>query len=69
MTCHGGCVGGAGQPHALKAVKEERRNGLYEVDRNAPFKRAEYNPNAFNLRNGYNEEERHHLFHVSYVKD
>ena len=69
MTCPGGCVGGAGQPHALKAVKDERRNGLYEVDRNAPFKRAEYNPNAANLRNGYSEEERHHLFHISYVKD
>ncbi len=69
MTCPGGCVGGAGQPHALKPVKDERRNGLYEVDRNAPFKRAEYNPNAANLRNEYSEEERHHLFHVSYVKD
>ena len=69
MTCPGGCVGGAGQPHALKAVKDERRTGLYEVDRNAPFKRAEYNPNAANLRNEYSEEMRHHLFHVSYVKD
>ena len=69
MTCPGGCVGGAGQPHALKAVKDERRNGLYEVDRTAPFKRAEYNPNAANVKNAYSEEERHHLFHVSYVKD
>ena len=69
MTCPGGCVGGAGPPHALKAVKDERRNGLYEVDRTAPFKRAEYNPNAANVKNAYSEEERHHLFHVSYVKD
>ena len=69
MTCPGGCVGGAGQPHALKAVKDERREGLYSVDRTASFKRAEYNPNVANIRSQYTEEERHHMLHVSYVKD
>ena len=68
MTCQGGCVGGAGQPHALNAVKKERRDGLYSVDRTAPFKRAEYNPSVVSLMNEYSEEERHHLLHVSYVK-
>ena len=68
MTCPGGCVGGAGQPHALKSVKEERRQGLYNVDKEAPFKRAEFNHTAVSALNEYSEEERHHLLHVSYRK-
>ena len=68
MTCPGGCVGGAGQPHAKQAVKEQRREGLYNVDRTAPFKRAEYNHTAVSVLNEYSEEERHHLLHISYEK-
>jgi len=66
MTCPGGCVGGAGQPHGLKADKAERREGLYRTDRYAPFKRAEYNPVVRSAVEGYSEEERHHLLHVTY---
>ena len=50
-------------------MKDERREGLYSVDRTASFKRAEYNPNVANIRSQYTEEERHHMLHVSYVKD
>ena len=69
MTCQGGCVGGAGQPHGLKAQKDARRKGLYSSDRSAPFKRAEYNHTVVTLLDEYTPEERHHLLHVSYVKD
>jgi len=66
MTCPGGCVGGAGQPHGLKQTKQDRAEGLYDIDRVAPFKRAEYNPVVKTMREDYTEEERHHLLHVHY---
>ena len=69
MTCPGGCVGGAGQPHGLKQVKQERAEGLYDIDRVAPFKRAEYNPVVASYRKEYSEEELHHLLHVTYGKE
>lgn len=69
MTCQGGCIGGAGQPHGLRQDKRERSSGLYDLDRAAPFKRAERNPfvNAF-LRE-YTSEHRHELLHVSYLQE
>ena len=66
MTCPGGCVGGAGQPHGLMPVKKERAEGLYNIDRSAPFKRAERNPVVKDFLTHYTEEERHHLLHVHY---
>ena len=69
MTCPGGCVGGAGQPHGLKPAKEARREGLYRTDRFAPFKRSEYNPVVKSAVEGYSEEELHHLLHVKYERE
>ena len=69
MTCQGGCVGGAGQPHALLTRKQRRADGLYEVDRTAPFKRAERNPSVLNILEKLGQEERHELLHVNYVKE
>ena len=66
MTCPGGCVGGAGQPHGLKGTKEARREGLYRTDRFAPFKRAEYNPVLKGVRDDFTDEELHNLLHVKY---
>ena len=66
MTCPGGCVGGAGQPHGLMPTKKERTEGLYNIDRSAPFKRAERNPVVKSFLENYSEEERHHLLHVHY---
>jgi len=69
MTCPQGCVGGAGQPHGLKAEKKARADGLYAIDSKAAFKRAEYNPIVAAMRKEMTEEQRHHLLHVSYVKE
>jgi NADH-quinone oxidoreductase subunit G len=69
MTCPGGCVGGAGQPHGLKGAKDARREGLYRTDRFAPFKRAEYNPVLKGVRDEYTQEELHHLLHVKYRQE
>ena len=69
MTCQGGCVGGAGQPYGLKAVKEVRGEGLHQIDNAAMFKRAERNPIVTQLLSEMDEEKAHRLLHVSYVKE
>ena len=69
MTCQGGCVGGAGQPHGMKQDKADRAEGLYNLDRMAPFKRAERNPVVASFLQGLDEEKRHALLHVDYVKE
>jgi NADH-quinone oxidoreductase subunit G len=69
MTCAGGCVGGAGQPHALKAKKDERGAGLYKVDTMSMMKRAERNPVVAKMLEEYGEHRCHELLHVSYVKE
>ena len=66
MTCQGGCVGGAGQPHGLKATKEKRGDGLHQSDNAAMFKRAERNPIVVRMMAEYGEERCHELLHVSY---
>ena len=69
MTCQGGCVGGAGQPHGLRQDKADRAEGLYNIDRSAPIKRAERNPVVASFLGEMDEEKRHELFHVSYMKE
>ena len=69
MSCQGGCVGGAGQPHALHATKVQRGEGLYTLDHQAMFKRAEKNPVVVQMMKSLGEEKLHELLHVSYVKD
>ncbi len=66
MTCQGGCVGGAGQPYGLTAVKQKRKQGLYDTDASALFKRAEKNPIVTTLLDKYGEERCHELLHVHY---
>ena len=66
MTCKTGCVGGAGQPHGLAAVKRQRAAGLYEADRAALIKRSERNPIVAELLEGELKEDAHELLHVHY---
>ena len=66
MTCKTGCVGGAGQPHGLQAIKNQRAGGLYEADRTALIKRSERNPIAVELLEGPIQGRTHELLHVHY---
>ena len=66
MTCQGGCVGGAGQPYGLSAVKKERGNGLYAADASALFKRAEKNPVVTAMLAEFGPEWCHDHLHVHY---
>ena len=45
MTCQGGCVGGAGQPHALLTRKQRRPDGPLQACRAQPVG-AEYSGEA-----------------------
>ena len=69
MTCHGGCVGGAGQPEGLNPVKIKRGDGLHAIDDSSMIKRAERNPVVTGLLKEMGEEKAHELLHVSYVKE
>ncbi len=69
MTCQGGCVGGAGQPHGLKAQKEKRAAGLYEADRRATIKRSEGNPIVKEMYETILKGRAHELLHVHYGKE
>jgi NADH-quinone oxidoreductase subunit G len=69
MACPGGCVGGAGQPAALKSEKEGRGRGLYAADRMSAIKRSEENPLMMNLYNGMLKGRVHELLHVHYMKE
>ncbi len=68
MTCRGGCVGGAGQPHGLKAQKDIRAEGLYEVDRSSLIKSSERNPIIKEMYAGVLNGRNHELLHVHYGK-
>ena len=65
MTCKGGCVGGAGQPYGLTAVKNQRAGGLYDTDRRALIKSSERNPIAMRVLDEL-QEKTHELLHVHY---
>jgi NADH-quinone oxidoreductase subunit G len=66
MTCKTGCVGGAGQPHALIPQKRQRAEGLYEADRGAMIQNSEFNPIVKDLYEHGLAERAHELLHVHY---
>ena len=69
MSCKTGCVGGAGQPSALTAVKQRRAGGLYDIDSLAFMKRAGYNPVMREMYDTVLKDRTHELFHVEYGKE
>lgn len=69
MTCREGCVGGAGQPYGMLKEKRARASGLYDIDSNAIFKRAERNPIVTDCLKKLGEKGEHELLHVKYYKD
>ncbi|MBQ9392706.1 MAG: (2Fe-2S)-binding protein [Oscillospiraceae bacterium] len=67
MTCRGGCVGGAGQPHGLMPRKEQRAAGLYRADQDALIKSSETNPIAQEMYEEFLGKRSHELLHVKYA--
>ncbi len=68
MTCKNGCVGGAGQPYGLTSVKEQRAEGLYNVDKTSLIRHSERNPIVNELLSTTLKGRTHQLLHVHYGK-
>ncbi len=73
MACPGGCLGGGGQPrskHAYQASREERREGLYAIDREASVRQSHNNPQIQKIYSEFLEKplgfKSHHLLHTTY---
>ena len=67
MACPGGCVAGAGQPHAYVENKKKRAAGLYTTDKTAIVKRSNDNPVVNHMyESGVLKDRAHELLHVHY---
>ena len=72
MACKGGCIGGGGQPKALKkqVVLEKRAEGLNNIDRNSKIRRSHENPYVKAMYDKYLDyplsHKAHELLHTRY---
>jgi NADH-quinone oxidoreductase subunit G/NADP-reducing hydrogenase subunit HndD len=71
MTCPGGCLGGGGQPIPTDtAIRQKRKEAIYQEDKNKPVRKSHENPAVLAL---YKEflgkplsEKAHELLHTHY---
>jgi NADH-quinone oxidoreductase subunit G len=72
MACPGGCINGGGQPYTGSNLKtlEERKNAIYQVDKDLPIRKSHQNPSIIKLYNDYLGEPgsqlAHKLLHTHY---
>lgn len=72
MACKGGCIGGGGQPKALKKqeVLEKRAEGLNNIDRSLKIRRSHENPHVKAIYDKYLDyplsKKAHELLHTRY---
>lgn len=72
MACPGGCIGGGGQPYGTtNAIRQQRIDAIYRVDKDMPLRKSHENPAVQLL---YKEflgqplsEKSHHLLHTTYT--
>lgn len=71
MCCPGGCIGGGGQPIGnTNDIKQQKIQGIYEIDRETPLRKSHENPAVLKLYEDYLKEPlgalSHKLLHTSY---
>ncbi len=72
MACKGGCIGGGGQPKALKKVEvlQKRAEGLNNIDRSLPIRRSHENESVKKFYDKYLDyplsRKAHELLHTRY---
>ncbi|NME35063.1 [FeFe] hydrogenase, group A [Fusobacterium sp. FSA-380-WT-3A] len=72
MACKGGCVGGGGQPKALKKLEvlKKRAEGLNNIDKSLPIRRSHENESVKKLYEDYLDyplsRKAHELLHTRY---
>ena len=73
MACPGGCIGGGGQPiDTTNAIRQQRMEALYEIDRNLPIRKSHENPEIIKLYHEFIGKplgpKAHELLHTNYHK-
>lgn len=68
MACPEGCIGGAGQPFAMRPERDMRARGLYRADKIAQIKYSAKNPSAVDVYENIICGRNHELLHVNYKK-
>ena len=73
MCCPGGCVGGGGQPfRTTAAIKAQRMDGLYRIDKKSTYRQSHKNPEIQTLYKEFlgepNGHKAHELLHTHYTK-
>ena len=73
MCCPGGCVGGGGQPfRTTAAIKSQRMDGLYRIDKKSTYRQSHKNPEIQTLYKEFlgepNGHKAHELLHTHYTK-
>lgn len=68
MACPEGCIGGAGQPFAMRPERDMRAKGLYRADKLAQIKYSAKNPATAYVYNEVIKGRNHELLHVHYQK-
>lgn len=72
MACKGGCIGGGGQPKAIKKqiVLEKRAEGLNAIDKGSKIRRSHENPQVLSIYEKYLDyplsRKAHELLHTKY---
>lgn len=72
MACKGGCIGGGGQPKALKkqVILEKRAEGLNNIDRSLEIRTSHDNPMVKAIYEKYLDyplsHKAHELLHTKY---
>ncbi|MGI9950984.1 NADH-dependent [FeFe] hydrogenase, group A6 [Moorellaceae bacterium AZ2] len=72
MTCPGGCIGGGGQPiPTTTEIRQKRIAGIYERDRNLPYRKSHENPDIKKIYEEYLgkplSHRSHELLHTHYT--
>ncbi len=73
MCCPGGCVGGGGQPfRTTAAIKAQRMDGLYKIDKKSTYRQSHKNPEIKKLYEDFlgepNGHKSHELLHTHYTQ-
>ncbi len=66
MACPEGCIGGAGQPFAMRSARDKRAKGLYSTDDRIQIKYASKNPMVDYAYKDIILDNAHELLHVRY---
>ena len=69
MACPEGCIGGAGQPFALRPRRDKRAKALYRTDNDMSVKYSSKNPETVYVFDEVIKDRNHEMLHVHYHRN